>query len=446
MSTIRADSNGITSTPDKTGTLNVEASSGVVECNTTGSLGLPLGTTDQRINTNNVLRFNTTRRSLEYYNGTGWKAVWSDNVAPTWTTQSGTVATITDAYGSYSNIATLQATDPDAGQTLNYSITNGSLPVGVLLNSTTGVLSGDPNNVETQTTYSFDVTATDSIGATAVRTFSIIVNPAQDGATAARAASSAQAIKTLTGTDTDGVYYINLPTVGATPIYCIMNSAYNGGGWMMTLKATRGTTFNYNSSYWTTNNTLNPTQTNQNDGDAKFNTFNYFAAKDMLARWPDIGAGGSISGLGNWIWLENDFIQGARATPLAFHSSPSSYARWNGGTGNGGSGNFIRDAKTFSGWANGVFSSQVDIRFYGFNYTNNGNYGFNGRVRWGFGWNENSEGLFPSSGGGAPGSNDVSGGIGMDSTFGSYSAGDYIACCQDTTGINRSARVEIYVR
>jgi len=34
----------------------------------------------------------------------------------------------------------------------------------------------------------------------------------------------------------------------------------------------------------------------------------------------------------------------------------------------------------------------------------------------------------------------------MDANFGSYSAGDKINCCNDTTGINRSARVEIYIR
>jgi hypothetical protein len=268
----------------------------------------------------------------------------------------------------------------------------------------------------------------------------------RDGSSSSTAAVSAQAIKTLTGTNTDGVYWIELPVASATPLYCIMNSAYDGGGWIMSFKATQGTTFNYFANYWTTANTLNPTQTNQNDGDAKFNSFNYFAAKDMLARWPDIGAGGSIGGLGNWIWLENNFIQGGRVSPLLFHSSPSSYARWNGGTGNGGTGNFIGDALNFSGWGNGVFSTQVDIRFYGFNYTNNPSYGLNARVRWGFGWNENSEGLFPSSGGGAPGSNDVSGGIGMDSGFGNRSAGDTINCCQNRTGINRAARVEVYIR
>lgn len=266
-----------------------------------------------------------------------------------------------------------------------------------------------------------------------------------NGLTASTAAPSAAYIKQNFGTNTDGVYWINLPTVGPTQIYCIMDSSYDGGGWMMTMKATRGTTFNFNANYWTTNNTLNPTQTNQNDGDAKFDTFNYFQAKDMMARWPDIGSGGSIAGRGSWIWLENDFISGARATPLAFHSTPSAYARWSAMT-TEGEGNFIKDAKTFSGWAAGTFSSQADVRFYGFNYTNARNYGTNARVRWGFGWNENGGGLYPATGSSAPGSNDVSGGIGMDSSYGSYSAGDYIACCQDSTGINRSARVEVYVR
>lgn len=62
-------------------------------------------------------------------------------------------------------------------------------------------------------------------------------------------------------------------------------------------------------------------------------------------------------------------------------------------------------------------------------------------MRWGFGWNENDSNLYPV---GNQSSNDVSGGIGM--SFNSYSAGDSIGCCQDSTDINRSARVEIYIR
>ena len=103
------------------------------------------------------------------------------------------------------------------------------------------------------------------------------------------------------------------------------------------------------------------------------------------------------------------------------------------------------DAKLYSGWASGVFSSQTDVRFYGFNYYNNQS-PFT-RTRWGFGWNENGGGLFPN---GDMNSDDVIGGIGLQGNQqnlgATYSAGDYIGCCQDSSGINRSARVEVYVR
>ena len=279
-------------------------------------------------------------------------------------------------------------------------------------------------------------------------------NSGKRGTSASDAAVSAAAIKAINPSAQDGVYWIDLPTVGPTQIYCIMNSAYDGGGWMMAMKATRGTTFNYSSNYWTTANTLNPTQTNTNDGDAKFHTMNYFAAKDIMAVWPDISNSGSESGsidnLSVWTWLENNFNGGTRQALINFFTSPSNLT-YTSSPNVAGVGYFLRDAKTFNGWASGKFSSQVDIRFYGFNYIPAGliiycQYTFNARVRWGFGWNENGEGLFPSNYSGACGSNDVSGGIGMDSSYGSYSAGDYIACCNDTTGINRSARVELYVR
>lgn len=261
------------------------------------------------------------------------------------------------------------------------------------------------------------------------------------------AANSALDIKLARPTAPDGVYWINLPIVGATQVYCLMDDKYDGGGWMLMMKATIGTTFNYDSTYWTTNNTLNPNDLTRNDADAKYNTMNYFQAKDMMAIFPDITTNGvnsgSISNLSNWSWLENDFNSGIRTIPINFFANSSSMSRYHT-VSYGGSGNFIKDAKTFSGWASGVFSSQVDIRFYGFNYV-----GYNGynKVRWGFGWNENGDGLFPSILTIAPGSNDVSGGIGMDSANrNGYSAGDHIGCCQDTTGINRSARVEVYVR
>jgi hypothetical protein len=170
---------------------------------------------------------------------------------------------------------------------------------------------------------------------------------------------------------------------------------------------------------------------------------NQFPAQDIMAIWPDIRNGGSISQSNRgWTWLERNFNNGMPITPINFFSNESYPMNF------GGSGKFISQATSFSGWAAGVFSSQNDIRFYGFNYQSNqsSSYRHNARVRWGFGWNENGEGLFPGGSSWALGSNDISGGIGMDSNYGNFSAGDKVNCCQNSTGINRSARVEIYVK
>lgn len=253
----------------------------------------------------------------------------------------------------------------------------------------------------------------------------IITTPYMDGSSAAKAAPNAKYIQTAFNNFTDGTYWINLPFVGPTQVFCILNSAVDGGGWMMAMKATRGTTFQYSSSHWTSVTTLNTGNTNRNDGDAKFHTMNYFAAKDILALWPDITTvGGSLSlnGYGCWSWLQNNFNNGVRITPIIFFSSVNNL--------------FLGDANNFAGKGS-VFSSQVDVRFYGFNYTANST----GANRWGFGWNENGGGLYPN---GNQASNDVYGGIGM--AAGSYSAGDFVACCDNVRGINRSARVEIYIR
>ena len=265
----------------------------------------------------------------------------------------------------------------------------------------------------------------------------LVSEPVLDGSTAAKAAPSAKYLQSAFGNYNDGTYWINLPYVGPTQVYCLLNSAVNGGGWMMAMKATRGTTFPYSSNYWTSANTLNPAQTNRNDGDAKFNTMNYYYAKDIMALWPDIpwnyngsSTGGSVNTNGSynvWCWLQNNFNNGIRITLINFFNSAPKF--------------FYGDTNNFAG--KGIaFSSQVDVRFYGFNYT-----GGNGsNVRWGFGWNENGGGLYPN---GVEGSNDVSGGIGMSGVFTTgvnYSAGDQISCCQNVTGINRSARVEIYIR
>ena len=126
---------------------------------------------------------------------------------PTWSTGAGTIATIADVGGSYSPITTVTATDPDGGS-VTYSRTSGSFPGNVSLNTSNGQLSGDPTNVSSQTTYTFEITATDQPGNTTARSFSIIVNPGQDGTTSARAVDNAQQL--ADAGVASGTYWVNI--------------------------------------------------------------------------------------------------------------------------------------------------------------------------------------------------------------------------------------------
>lgn len=92
------------------------------------------------------------------------------NENPAWVTPSGSLGT----FGENASItlSAISATDPES-TTITYSVASGSsLPSGVSLNSSTGVISGTLPNVTTDTTYSFAINASD--GSTSVsRTFSI---------------------------------------------------------------------------------------------------------------------------------------------------------------------------------------------------------------------------------------------------------------------------------
>lgn len=70
------------------------------------------------------------------------------------------------------------ATSP-VNETISYTVTSGSLPNGVTLNSLTGSLGGDPDTVTQTTTYTFTVSAV-TTSQTISRVFSLIVAPLPD--------------------------------------------------------------------------------------------------------------------------------------------------------------------------------------------------------------------------------------------------------------------------
>ena len=141
-----------------------------------------------------------------------------------------------------------------------------------------------------------------------------------NGLTSAQAATNALALKQGYPGYGDGVYWINC---GGVPkqTYCLMASKWDGGGWMLIMKAAQGSTFNWGSTHWTTTSTLNPTDTTTTVADAKFDVFNSVPVTDVMAVWPasDIGAGntgGSLSVSDGWVWLVKNWYTGA-ITPLA---------------------------------------------------------------------------------------------------------------------------------
>lgn len=219
----------------------------------------------------------------------------------------------------------------------------------------------------------------------------------------------------LDGITTDGTYWIDPDTSGPNApfqAYCDMTT--NGGGWTMLMKATRGTTFNYDANYWTTANTLNPTATNLSDGDAKFRSFNESPVTDIMARWPDI--------TGTYRWLQ----QGAWTSRTAL-TGFNEYRYW----GRMVDSPYNASTELFSfqaeqGGATGPSAWGTKLGDLGVSTM---------AARWGFRFNENGAGVYTSD--------DAGGGIGLKQ--GSYSAGDVYSCC-GTARMNRSARVEVYGR
>ncbi len=95
------------------------------------------------------------------------------NETPVWNTAPGSLGTAYDIQRSDGYSFNIGAVDPD-GTTLTQTISSGTIPAGMSFNQSTGVLSGIPSAVLSDTTYSFTVQVTDGV-ITKTRSYSFTV-------------------------------------------------------------------------------------------------------------------------------------------------------------------------------------------------------------------------------------------------------------------------------
>jgi hypothetical protein len=87
--------------------------------------------------------------------------------------------TAAGSLGTFAGGATISTNVTATSDTaITYSINSGTLPGGLSLNTTTGVISGTESGASEDTTYSFTLTATDVELQSANRAFSIAISVA----------------------------------------------------------------------------------------------------------------------------------------------------------------------------------------------------------------------------------------------------------------------------
>jgi hypothetical protein len=90
------------------------------------------------------------------------------NASPVWQTAAGSLGTFNEQIS-----ISVSATATDSDSTISYSLDSGStLPSGITLNTSTGLISGTLPDITTDTTYTFTINATDGLN-TIPRTFSM---------------------------------------------------------------------------------------------------------------------------------------------------------------------------------------------------------------------------------------------------------------------------------
>jgi len=161
---------------------------------TTGSSARLIGASGQVKDFTTVVRNSTTQITgtidvanldeiqtpygVQVTNGSGVSALLASQIdvdqAPAFVTASGSLGNVADGTRATASF-TIVATDPDSTSVVQYEISSGSLPTGMSLNQTTGVISGTPNAVGSDTTSTFTIRAYDTGSNVSTRSFNITI-------------------------------------------------------------------------------------------------------------------------------------------------------------------------------------------------------------------------------------------------------------------------------
>ena len=132
---------------------------------------------------------------------------------PLWVTAAGSLGTFQS--GSYFNVA-VEASDSD-NDTIIYSLVGGSLPTGITLNSSSGIISGVPGIETSTTTYSPIIRAT-SNNQTTNRTFNITIAPIPTVTSVSPYGIAGGSSVTITGTNLGNVTGVSIGGTDCTGV------------------------------------------------------------------------------------------------------------------------------------------------------------------------------------------------------------------------------------
>lgn len=212
------------------------------------------------------------------------------------------------------------------------------------------------------------------------------------GSTAGTAGRSAKDLQNQ-GVTANGLYYVTMHgTISATQHYCLMDTAYNGGGWTLLVSTNSGNNFASGSNYLFSVTTGTPSIT-ANYGLDRRNTFVPAANDQFMIRREDTMDWVRFV-VSSWSPTANGISNGWETTKAA-DGTEQGHPHWASGQMYDSSGNAVSSAVYFNGCAIGGNCGSGGGDGAGFGTFKSWLYGVSGYAAWGGGFNGQTNGGSP---------------------------------------------------